>query len=155
MLRLSVSLALLSTLAAASPLNEPAKKAAVISLPPRSLVGHANTVFNAELALNDRDRVVRKYTNKQYSAPTSTSGADEKYVYEDPVDLNPRRRRRAGSGSVALKDDYDEGLDLRELTSESLVFLDELTKLFSMLVYYGALSRTLCSFGTRFGFHVC
>ncbi|KAG9016891.1 Type I transmembrane sorting receptor [Tulasnella sp. JGI-2019a] len=93
MLYLSAVIGILSTVAAGTPVGD-VKRSAVISLPPRGWPRHPSGVFHLEHALKDRARVRHKYTSSQ---KRRTSGGH----------LN-----RRASGSAALKDDYEAGIDL-------------------------------------------
>lgn len=104
MLRLSATVAVFFTLATSSPITD-GKRSTVISLPPRSLPRHSSGAFNADIALKDQARVRHKYAS---SRKRRTAGAH----------LN-----RRGSGSEPLKDDYSEGLDLRELRLPVLILV--------------------------------
>ncbi|KAG9040213.1 Type I transmembrane sorting receptor [Tulasnella sp. JGI-2019a] len=93
MLYLSAVIGILSTVAAGTPVGD-VKRSAVISLPPRGWPRHPSGVFHLEHALKDRARMRHKYTSSQ---KRRTSGGH----------LN-----RRASGSAALKDDYEAGIDL-------------------------------------------
>ncbi|KAG8903977.1 Type I transmembrane sorting receptor [Tulasnella sp. 403] len=109
MIALSVSLALLSTLASASPVQQ-RKVASVVALPARAPV-KVDNVFNLEHALRDRTRTVQKYRNSKWHAHHNTTAAAQtvKRSVTEPFDINLHRR---ASGKDALVDDYEQGLDL-------------------------------------------
>lgn len=113
MLPVAVSLAVLATLGLASPVEKP--RAAVVSLPARSSPVKVNKVFNREAADRERARVAEKLTKWKKNAaknvpqpalPVRRSGLQA-------LDINKLRRR--ATGKEALKDDYADGIDQREL----------------------------------------
>lgn len=118
-LTLAAQMAVLAALGLASPVEQKRnpgfaliRGAARQSVHTQSATGEK--IFNKDLALADKTRVIKKFGQKAYKHTPIERGLKSSVDAAEPFDIN-QLRRRATSGIDPLTDDYD-GIDERKLT---------------------------------------